>query len=66
MNNILLQNHLIGKPTPMGMIQCIICMNEDGKDTCFGSKEEFSEHINMQHQTIDFKKLRYMDATEDQ
>lgn len=66
MPDILLQQHLIGKETPMGMIQCIICLNDGGTDICFGSKEEFSEHINMQHQTIDFKKLRYMDATEDQ
>jgi len=66
MADILLQQHLIGKLTPMGMVQCMICYNEDGSDICFGSKEEFSEHMNQIHQTIDFKKLRYMDETEDQ
>ena len=42
------------------MIQCMVCMTEDGTDICFGTKEEFSEHINIQHQEIDFKKLRYI------
>jgi len=63
MPNIYHLDHLIGKATPMGMTQCMVC-NYSGKDICFGTPEEFHEHINMEHQKIDYTKLMMREKIE--
>lgn len=57
MTDIVLHEYTIGKENGLGMIQCLVCLGK-GIDICFCSKDEFDHHINMEHQKIDYTKLR--------